>query len=143
MIDVYLSYFLVKQIWRKSTMWSSLYLPGNIRYIFFYLESLSTNSLAHLVTVTASSALHNSNFENVVKSTFLSILLIIILYYYGFWRCWKEWKERIQQEKHFEEKLYTVNKKKSWRFLGNHWLDALLNWLKRTLAGFFCFNVTK
>ena len=44
----------------------------------------------------ASEALHNANFENVVKSTFLSVLLIIIHY-------WTEWKGIIQSGKQFEE----------------------------------------
>ena len=60
--------------------------------------------LNYVIHFQASEALHNANFENVVKSTFLSVLLIIIIYHY-----WTEWKGIIQSGKQFEEiQIYQV-----------------------------------
>ena len=52
--------------------------------------------LKYFIHFHGSEALHNTHFENIVKSTFLSVLLIIIVYYYSFWKSWTEWKERLE-----------------------------------------------
>ena len=78
-------------------------MDGNRLDAILTMVKRTDSFLKYVIHFQASEALHNANFENIVKSSFLSVLLIIIIYYYSFWKSWTEWKERIQQGKQFEK----------------------------------------